>query len=80
MYYNIQATKTNGAIAPAIYAFDAIKAARANHYYFLSSCYGNENLDYFLAEILDEQGNCVAREVYYKPLPQPETEDNGEEK
>lgn len=75
MFYNLQVTKTaDGAPAVAAYSFDTIEAAKANHHYFMSSCYGNTELTYFLGEIVDERGACVACESWKKSEPQPEPE------
>lgn len=74
MFYNIQVTKTNGVNAQTVFAFDTIDTAKANHHYFLSSSYSNTNLEYFMGEIVDADGNLVTREVWYKPQPEPDPE------
>lgn len=67
MYFNLQVTKNGENEAVTAYKFASMEAARANHYYFLSSCYGNHSLDYFLGAIYDVNGNVVAREAWFKP-------------
>ena len=75
MFYNLQITKSGDTPAVAAFSFNSVEEAKANHFYFLSSCYGNENLTYFLAEIVDEYGACVACESWRKPdEPAPEIE------
>lgn len=68
MYYVFQATKTADANpAIAAFAFDTVEAAKSNHFSFLASCYANSSLTYFLGEVLDERGACVACETWHKP-------------
>ena len=80
MFFNLQITKTAyGTPAVTAFTFDTIESAKANHHYFMSSCYGNTELTYFLGEIVDERGACVACESWRKPEPQPEPEEVVEE-
>ena len=73
MFINIQVTTTNqGQTALAAYRFDTVQAAKSNHFYFLSSCYSNTSLDYFLGEIVDANGACVACESWKASAPEPE--------
>lgn len=67
MYYVLHATKANGQTAKELFDFPTIEAARANHHYFLSSCYANDAVTYALAMILNAVGDVLDREVYDKP-------------
>lgn len=67
MYYAVHVTLLDGVYAKECFDFPTIEAARANHHYFLSSSYSNSALDYFLALILDIDGNVIDREVWFRP-------------
>lgn len=64
MYFTIQITRENGTTAKTLFSFDDEKRAKANHFYFLSSSYANNNIDYILAEVIDEEGIVLCREIY----------------
>lgn len=74
MYFVLHVTRVNGQTAQELFRFDTIEQARANHHYFLSSCYANESLTYALAMILSAVGDVLAREVYDRPPEQEEVE------
>lgn len=67
MYFVLHVTRANGQTAQELFRFDTIEQARANHHYFLSSCYANESVTYALAMILNAVGDVLDREVYDKP-------------
>lgn len=81
MFYVFQVTKSaDSTPAIAAFAFDTIVAAKSNHHLFMASNYANSALTYFLGEILDERGACVACESWKKPeAPQPEEEPEPDE-
>ena len=74
MYFVLHVTRANGQTAKELFDFPTIEAARANHHYFLSSCYANESVTYALAMILNVVGDILAKEVYDKPPEKEEVE------
>lgn len=71
MYYVTQIQKiTDGTYAPAVYVFDNLDAAKKNYHYFLSANIGADALDYCMATIMDEVGNVIDRESWYRPVPE----------
>ena len=70
MFITVQLTITNGVVAKTINDYSTIAQAKEAHHGFLSYNYNVAvlpTLEYFLAEILDKDGNIVARETYYAP-------------
>ncbi|MCQ2530273.1 MAG: hypothetical protein MJ086_03365 [Lachnospiraceae bacterium] len=65
MFYTIQVTKKNGEYAKQIFSFDNLKDAKANHHYFLSSAYADNN-DYILGMVMDENGGIVCRDIFFE--------------
>ena len=64
MYLAIQVTGKNGVYAKDIFSFETLKEAKANHHYFLSSAYVDNN-DYILGVIMDENGGIISRDIWF---------------
>lgn len=84
MYILNHITKIGDTIAKETYDYADINAAREKYHALLAYDYNAAvlpTLDYFLCVVLDEHGNKVLPEGYYrKPAPHPEPEpENGEE-
>lgn len=66
MYFVVNVTHSASGYAKECFDFSTIDAAKANHHYFLTSCYSNANLDYFMSVILDIDGNVISREAFHR--------------
>lgn len=70
MFITVQVTIVDGVAAKTCNDYPTIAQAKESHHGFLSYNYNTAvlpTLEYFLAEILDKDGNIVARETYYAP-------------
>ncbi len=50
---------------------DDLDSAKVKFHDDLRQTIGNAQYDYVLSEILDANGNAVARETWYAPVPEP---------
>lgn len=64
MFFTIQVTRKNGQVAKQLFDFASEKSAKSNHYYFLASATSDAEIDYILAEVINEEGVCLCRELY----------------
>lgn len=64
MYFTVQITRKNNETAKAIFSFDTLKEANANHFYFLASAYADKDNDYILGLVIDENGYIIEKTQY----------------
>ena len=64
MFFTIQVTRKNGQVAKQLFDFADEKTAKSNHYYFLASSCADAEIDYILAEVVNDEGICICRELY----------------
>lgn len=68
MFFTIQITRKNGQVAKQLFDFNDEKSAKSNHYYFLASSYADADIDYILAEVINDEGVVICNELYLKEV------------
>ena len=76
MYFLVQVKRTNGTVEKGVVVKETYDEAQQSfHSYLGAYAYGkDENTDYVLVHILNEDGLGLKGEVWKKPEPQPEPE------
>lgn len=70
MFYVITSTIVSGTCAKTIYDYANIASAKEAYHNQIGYNFNSAvlpTLDYFLVELLDKDGNIIARETYYAP-------------